>query len=147
MTQQDSKHQKLRPEQLPLDFEARPKLEDEGVSAFEAKQERRRQRLLDRAERHEARAESSDAAANQIADMIPMGQPILVGHHSEKADRNRRGRMHRLLDRAHEEHKTAEDLRRRAEAVGTAGISADDPAATGEARSEGFRARSQARRP
>lgn len=137
MTQQDSKHQNLRPEQLPLDFEARPKLEDEGVSAFEAKQERRRQRLLDRAERHRARAESSDAAANQIADMIPMGQPVLVGHHSEKADRNRRGRMHRLFDRAHEEHKTAEDLRRRAEAVGTAGISADDPAATGKLEAKG----------
>jgi len=105
-------------------------LEEETVSAFEAKQERRRQRLLDRAQRREALAESSEAAAKEISDGIPMGQPILVGHYSEKGDRRRRGRMHRLYERAHEAGKEAEELRRRAHAVGTAGISADDPQAT-----------------
>ena len=107
-------------------------LEGETVSAFEAKQERRRQRLLDRAERQEALAESSQAAAQEIADGIPMGQPILVGHHSERGDRRRRERMQTLYQRAHEARETADELHRRAQAVGTAGISGDDPKATGK---------------
>lgn len=47
------------------------------------RQEARRERYELRAER--ARQESDAAArqAEKIASIIPMGQPILVGHHSE----------------------------------------------------------------
>lgn len=115
--------------QLALDFEAPEGLREQRTSWFEEKQERRRQRLLDRAARTESRAEGDASAADRIANVIPLGQPILVGHHSEKSDRRRRGRMHDLYHRAHEAHGQAEDLRRRADAVGSAGISADDPEA------------------
>jgi len=81
MTHRAPKTANHAPEQLSLDFRPEPDLQGEAVSAFEAKQERRRQRLLDRAEHQEALAESSQAAAQEIADGIPMGQPILVGHH------------------------------------------------------------------
>jgi len=130
MTHRAPKTANRPPEQLSLDFQPEPNLKDETVSAFEAKQERRRQRLLDRAERQEALAETAATAASEIADGIPMGQPILVGHHSEKADRRRRDRMQRLFSKAHDARKAAENLHRRADAVGTAGISADDPNAT-----------------
>lgn len=48
------------------------------------RQEARRERYELRAER--ARQESDAAArqAEKIASIIPMGQPILVGHHSEE---------------------------------------------------------------
>lgn len=45
------------------------------------------------AEKAEARAEQRAATAHSILDPIPLGQPILVGHHSEKGHR-------RALDRA-----------------------------------------------
>lgn len=61
----------------------------------------RADRMEGRAERLEARAErkagESDAryqAAHRIADGIPMGQPILVGHHSERRHRRDIERMH-----------------------------------------------------
>lgn len=115
--------------QLTLDFDAPEALREQRTSWFEDKQERRRQRLVDRAAREDAKAGGSQAAADRIANVIPLGQPILIGHHSEKSDRRRRGRMHDLYRRAHEAHEDAEELRRRADAVGSAGISADDPEA------------------
>ena len=50
------------------------------------RQEARRERYELRAER--ARQESDAAArqAEKMASIIPMGQPILVGHHSEGRD-------------------------------------------------------------
>lgn len=39
------------------------------------------------ADKAKAKAEAHFGAAHRIADMIPMGQPILVGHHSEKHHR------------------------------------------------------------
>lgn len=54
----------------------------------------RRERLERRAElrrewavKREAKAEASFARAHEIGSHIPMGQPILVGHHSEKGHR------------------------------------------------------------
>ena len=56
-----------------------------------------------------------------------MGQPILVGHHSERRHRRDLDRIHRNLERAMEAEKTAKELAYRAAAVGTGGISSDDP--------------------
>lgn len=35
--------------------------------------------------------------SNEMASVIPMGQPILVGHHSEKRDRNYRNKIHNTM--------------------------------------------------
>jgi len=53
-----------------------------------ARAEARVERLEDRADRLDSKAESHAKAARTIADCIPMGQPILVGHHSEKRHRS-----------------------------------------------------------
>ncbi|WP_132290495.1 DUF3560 domain-containing protein [Kribbella sp. VKM Ac-2568] len=39
------------------------------------------------------------AARRQISDHIPLGQPILVGHHSERRHRRDIERMDRLMQR------------------------------------------------
>jgi triosephosphate isomerase len=44
-------------------------------------------RLRDRAANVSAKGEAAYAASNRIANMIPMGQPILIGHHSERRHR------------------------------------------------------------
>ncbi len=62
--------------------------------SFAEQVERTQERAENRVERYEARAETAEAqstaaweTSNKIASFIPFGQPILVGHHSEKRHR------------------------------------------------------------
>lgn len=96
---------------------------------YEERQEARKQRLLDRAAKARAEAARAEEAANRVASFIPLGQPILVGHHSEKRHRRDLDRIDRGLRRSREERAHAQELERRADAVGTAGVSSDDPEA------------------
>ena len=74
-------------------------------------------RLREWADKRDAKGSAARAAADQTADMIPFGQPILVGHHSERGDRNRRDRMSRNYDKAFENTAKAADFRRRADGI------------------------------
>jgi hypothetical protein len=74
---------------------------DETPRAFAEAEAERNNRADDRAERYEDRAvraaANADArweASDSITRNIPMGQPILVGHHSE-------GRHRRVLEKSH----------------------------------------------
>lgn len=49
--------------------------------------ERRLEKRQEWAEGREAKASASFDRAHQLAQMIPLGQPILVGHHSERGHR------------------------------------------------------------
>lgn len=106
------------------------------MNRWEAKQEARRQRL----EAAAARAQAEAAAAFKRADLreeasgIPFGQPILVGHHSERRHRRAIERAHRAMERGIEASDRAKDLARRAASVGGAGISSDDPDAPAKLR-------------
>jgi hypothetical protein len=63
-----------------------------------------------------------------MASAIPFGQPILVGHHSEKWDRNYRRRIHNNYDKGFQELDKADYYRQKAEAVdNNNAISSDDP--------------------
>lgn len=98
-------------------------------SRFEEEQERKKERLTERAARAAREGQAAHDAVDRIARAIPFGQPILVGHHSEGRHRADIKRIDRGMRKAFEKSKEADELRRRAEAVGTAGISSDDPAA------------------
>ena len=95
---------------------------------YEERQERRRERLEDRAARKHTEAEGRFAEANRIGEMMG-GQPVLIGHHSERGHRRDIDRMWNNSRKGCEAHRDAEDLERRAVSVGTAGISSDDPEA------------------
>lgn len=69
-----------------------------------------------RAERAEQRAASTRATADNISSMIPPGQPILVGHHSERHHRRDLDKIDRNMRKTIEESKKAERLHDRAEA-------------------------------
>lgn len=78
-------------------------------------------RAEDRAERFEGYSESRTAESQQalatvaaIADHIPFGQPILVGHHSEGRARRDAERIRKGTERAVNAWKTAEYWTRRA---------------------------------
>lgn len=70
----------------------------------EARAEKRREWAASRA----AQAESSRAGYRQIMDMIPVGQPILVGHHSEGRHRRDVARIDRGLAQTVEHSKMAD---------------------------------------
>jgi Domain of unknown function (DUF3560) len=104
-------------------------LEGQQVNDYEAKQEARRERLLERAEAKRREAEGHHRTADRMSSVIPFGQPILVGHHSEKSDRRYRARIHGHMSKWIELDSYAKELERRAESIGRAGISSDDPEA------------------
>lgn len=79
-------------------------------------------RAAERAARYETysehaqeRADSANARRHAIADMIPFGQPILVGHHSESRARRDAERIMNLADKELEESKRAAYWKERAQ--------------------------------
>lgn len=97
------------------------------MNAYEQKQADRKSRIEARAEALNVEANRVHHVAHEQASMIPFGQPILVGHHSEGRDRRNRSRIDGQFRKSFELSKKAEATAARAEAVGTGGISSDDP--------------------
>jgi Rad3-related DNA helicase len=98
------------------------------MNDYEQKRADRAERLRARAERKAGEAQALEKRATTMASAIPFGQPILIGHHSEKRDRNYRGRIRSTFQRAHEARQEAAELARRADsAEANRAISSDDP--------------------
>ncbi len=70
-------------EDLALELSGQDELEDEDTSLVD-RAEARAERFEGYSERRGAESESARRAVASIADNIPLGQPILVGHHSER---------------------------------------------------------------
>jgi len=80
------------------------------------------------AEKNESASEQQFNRASEMASVIPFGQPILVGHHSEKKDRNYRNKITRLQDKAMESSSKAKYYEDKAAiAESNTAISSDDP--------------------
>lgn len=106
------------------------------MNHYEARQQARRERLERIAEKLEREGNARYARARQLAAAIPFGQPILVGHHSERRDRNYRTRIHTTFGKAFEQLKAAGEYSARAAAVGAGGVSSDDPDAIAKLRQQ-----------
>ena len=81
------------------------------------RQEARAERYRQYAENAERRATAAFNASSAAVDGIPAGQPILVGHHSEKAHRRALDRSHSAMGRSVRESEKAASYRQKAEAV------------------------------
>lgn len=99
------------------------------MNDYEMRQEARRERLERRAELCVKLSAMRHARARQMGDIIPMGQPILIGHHSEGRDRRYRDKIARNYQKAYELSRKAEYYKQKAASVGRGGISSDDPEA------------------
>lgn len=97
------------------------------MNHYEQKVEARKERLEARAARLAQESDQLAGRAMRMAEVIPFGQPILVGHHSEGRDRRYRSKIDNTFRKASETHKEAQEVARRASSVGTGGISSDDP--------------------
>ncbi|KFF42167.1 conjugal transfer protein TraC [Pseudomonas sp. BRG-100] len=102
-------------------------MEPRPLNAYELKQQARRERYEDRAASASQASDSNYQKARDMASLIPFGQPILVGHHSERRDRNYRGKIHTTFGKSFALQDKANHYARKAETVGTGGISSDDP--------------------
>jgi hypothetical protein len=87
--------------------------EDAGECDFS---EERADRLEARAEKAQAAGSAMVARADEMASLIPLGQPILCGHHSEQRDRRYRERIDNTPGRGFEQLKQAKRLESAAEA-------------------------------
>lgn len=103
---------------------------------YEAKQQAKRDRYAARAAKKRSESHAAYAAQRAIADRIPPGQPILVGHHSERRHRRDLARIDRDARKSVEAANAAAYLERKAQTYGTHAISADDPSAIGKLQSQ-----------
>ncbi len=97
------------------------------MNDYEAKLEARRERYEEKAEQLRVEAKRLHQRAHEMADVIPFGQPILVGHYSEGRDRRYRERIHNTFGKAFATMDKANHYEQKAASVGTGGISSDDP--------------------
>jgi hypothetical protein len=101
------------------------------MNDFEFKRQQKAERFRELAEKHDHISSGRHLAARKQLEMIPPGQPILVGHHSEKRQRAHLKRIDQHFAKAKEHHDKAEYFRRRAAAVeSNRAIFSDDPDAT-----------------
>jgi len=76
------------------------------------------ERAAELAQKHEAKSDDAYDRAHKKQAVIPFGQPILVGHHSEKRHRSDLRKIDRLHRKGREESEIAEKFQRRAERFG-----------------------------
>lgn len=97
-------------------------------SNFEERKENRLEAYQSLAEKNAALSTSLYDHARKMSDCIPFGQPILVGHHSEKRDRNYRNKIHNTMGKSVEASNKAAYYKDRAETLlNNTAISSDDP--------------------
>ncbi|CAK2399540.1 DUF3560 domain-containing protein [Vibrio splendidus] len=100
-----------------------------ALGDYQERQEAKRDRLEERAAKAEAVSNERFNTASTLGKMLPFGQPILVGHHSEAKHRKHAESINTNMRKSVEAQDKAEYLSRRADSVGSAGIASDDPEA------------------
>lgn len=99
-------------------------------SDFEQRKTNRISRYQELAAKNEKKAEEQRNRAKEMASVIPFGQPILIGHHSETRDRNYRKKISNLFDKSFESDEKAKYYENKAEVTASNdAISSDDPKA------------------
>lgn len=101
-----------------------------SIEEYEAKVQARLERWRAASAKAQAESERTLSDARKMAGVIPFGQPILVGHHSERGDRRYRGRIESKFRKGFELHKKAQYYAQRAAAAEkNDAIMSDDPRA------------------
>ena len=87
------------------------------MTTYRERRENRAERLAEWADKRETKGTASYERGREALGRIPFGQPILVGHHSEKSDRSYRNRATGAMERGFEDLKKAESMRSRARGI------------------------------
>ena len=98
------------------------------MNNFENKRQNRIDRYTELAQKSESKSDDAYKKAKKESSMIPFGQPILVGHHSEKRHRNHLKRIDGVFEKSFKEQEKADYYRNKAEAAqNNTAIFSDDP--------------------
>jgi len=99
-----------------------------GREDYQERKEARIDRYEQRAANAQAESDSAYKAAHEIMRHIPPGQPILVGHHSERRHRRDLEKIDRQMHKSFEaDERAAYYADRAASAASNTAISSDDP--------------------
>jgi hypothetical protein len=96
---------------------------------YEERRQARLERYAELAEKNEKKSNAAHREFRKHLDMIPLGQPILVGHYSEKRHRAHIRKTDRIMERGIEADRKAKYYKRKAASVEAYAISSDDPEA------------------
>jgi len=96
---------------------------------YKEKMNEKRERFERLAEKNNAESTRRSQNARESVAGIPFGQPILVGHHSERCHRAAIARQDTNIRKSIEADKKAKYYADKANSVGTGGISSDDETA------------------
>lgn len=69
---------------------------------FEERKQNRIDHAKEQAEKNKDKADQLYNEAQKMSSVIPFGQPILLGHHSEKSDRSYRNKIHNKFGKSFE---------------------------------------------
>ena len=88
-----------------------------SAATYRERREARASRLREWAAKREVKAASAFGAVERLSGMIPLGQPILVGHHSEGRARRDAARIDGGMRAGLEHARKAEEMAARAETI------------------------------
>lgn len=92
------------------------------------RQEYRADRYSELADKNRKAATAAYAESRQLSSVIPFGQPVLVGHHSERTDRNHRDKMWNKMGQGVALESKAQHYEEKLDSLNTnRAISSDDP--------------------
>lgn len=101
-----------------------------GRIDYVERQEQKKERYQERVKQAEQRSQEHYDRHNKISSAIPMGQPILVGHHSEKRHRKDLERIDNEMRKSIQEDEKADYYRNKIDNIDNGkAISSDDPQA------------------
>ena len=97
---------------------------------FEERKAQRIENAKQMAQKNKLLADQLHTKAKQMSAVIPFGQPILVGHHSEKSDRRYIDKIHNTFGRSFEAAEKADYYDEKVKTIeNNSAISSDDPQA------------------
>lgn len=105
------------------------------MNTYEANQQAKLERYKELSEKRRRESGAARETSDRISSMIPMGQPILVGHHSEKRHRRDLDRIQRGMEKSFELEDKAKHYEKKVENIlNPTSISSDDPDAASKLR-------------
>lgn len=117
--------------------EATQEILDVRAERYNQRKERRIERYDALAKKHEKEHRQTYEQARSMASVIPFGQPILIGHHSETRDRNYRSKIQKKFAKSFEHKDKSEYYAQKSQtAKNNHSISSDDPEAIAKIKKE-----------
>jgi len=100
------------------------------MNSYEERQQARADRYRELAQKAREQSHAAYERSNSLADAIPFGQPILVGHHSERGHRRHIEKIHNAMRQSVDLDEKAEYYERKVKSIeSNNSISSDDPEA------------------